>query len=417
MSSQEKRIQELETQVDKLYELFKLPAKASIVGNELISLYTPGGNLARYPYADVIASGQIDPSNDIVQRFVNVPNIVFTSNIETQIASYINSSPDFTKTGSEIYYFVVTRIILNNTFDSGFQTIRDFYRLSLPKDTYGLTSGNTVLTENLLHEFRLLDQPENQQVINYSATSPYSIENIVNTGSVFTPIESASMLFVVDVDSGTSTDYYLYQGAINEDIGTGEYQIQVGETRYLNTAKPDPYNSVIQNENARVLGWEYHQDGETTPATQTINTTPSQLLIDGLGSSTETSYTPLEIRGNSLMWDDSNDEIVPITEGDSYNLRLDLEITAKSGSPTILNLVLDIGTTPDGTNGTGSILVVNKVINLSKTPPYDISIGFPIFALSTFLANNGSIWLSTDTGSFTLAKRGIFIGRTSKNLG
>ena len=241
MASQEKRIQELEQQVDKLYQLFKLPAKVSITGNELIPIYTPGGQLARYPYADVIASGSIDPSNDIKQVFVHVPNIDFNLNVETQIASFIDAQPTFSKSGSEIYYFVATRIVLNNDFDSGFQTIRDFYWLSYPKGDFG-AGQNKVSVERLVKQATILDNDSNIQTINYNATSPYTIENIVNTGFVFTPIESATIMFKVDVDSGSSTDYYLYQGAVNADIGTGEYQIQVGETRYLNTASPDPYN-------------------------------------------------------------------------------------------------------------------------------------------------------------------------------
>jgi hypothetical protein len=160
-----------------------------------------------------------------------------------------------------------------------------------------------------------------------------------------------------------------------------------------------------------VGGWGNYTDGETTPATISVNTTPTQLLIDGLGGSSESGYLPYEIRGISELWDTTNDKITPIGIGDSYDVRLDLEITAKTGSPTIIDLVLDIGATPDGTGGTGSILIVNRIISTGKTAPYKVSVGFPIFSLSTFVTNGGSFWLSTDTGTVTMGSRNIFIKR------
>lgn len=161
-------------------------------------------------------------------------------------------------------------------------------------------------------------------------------------------------------------------------------------------------------------GWGYYSDGLTTPATQVFNTTPSQLLIDGLGSTSESGYLPLQIRGVSELW--TSNKITPINIGDSYDLRIDFNITSKTGSPTILNLALDIGATPDGTGGAGSILIVNQAISTAKTPPYSLSIGFPIFSLSAFLANGGSFWLSTDTGTSTIGARSIFIKRDTSGL-
>lgn len=162
-----------------------------------------------------------------------------------------------------------------------------------------------------------------------------------------------------------------------------------------------------------VQGWGYYQDSEASPATLTINTTPSQLQIDGAGANSESSYLPYEIRGTGELWDTSTDEIDPIGIGDSYTLRIDLEISAKTGSPNIMNLSLDIGSTPDGTGGAGSILIVDRIISVGKTAPFTLSVGFPIFSLSTFNTNNGSIWLSTDTGTVTIASRGISIYRIS----
>lgn len=193
--------------------------------------------------------------------------------------------------------------------------------------------------------------------------------------------------------------------------------INIGTVANDGTGDPIRTAFTKTNENTTELynvhGWGYYRDGLTTPATQVIGTTPVKLLIDGLGASSESGYLPYAIRGVSELWDTATDEITPISIGDSYDLRLDLNITAKSGLPTIINCVLDIGATPDGTGGAGSVLVVQKIISAAKTTPYSISEAFPIFSLATFIANNGTIWLSTDTGTVTVEGRGLYIGRTS----
>lgn len=136
-------------------------------------------------------------------------------------------------------------------------------------------------------------------------------------------------------------------------------------------------------------GWAYYQDGETSPATQEITTTASYLQIDGAGTSTNTAYLP---NGISAFWDITNDKITPENIGDAYTIRLDLEVTSKTGSPTLIDLSLDIG-------GTSSITIpiVERIISTTKTPPYKISVGFPIFCLSSFNTNGGRIFLTTDT--------------------
>ena len=58
-----------------------------------------------------------------------------------------------------------------------------------------------------------------------------------------------------------------------------------------------------------VGGWGHYVDAETTPATQTISTTPSKLQVDGGGGTSESGYLPYEIRGTSELWDTTNDKI------------------------------------------------------------------------------------------------------------
>lgn len=150
-------------------------------------------------------------------------------------------------------------------------------------------------------------------------------------------------------------------------------------------------------------GWGYYKDNATA---QTFNTTPALLSIDGAGSTTETSYLPLEIRGSGALWDTTNDKITPINAGDSYNVRLDLPITSETSNPTELTMELDIA----GSTYGSSISVVSTYLPTGRSTPYTITQAFPIFTLSTFLANGGQVWLYTDTGSLQITAPAIYIG-------
>lgn len=157
-----------------------------------------------------------------------------------------------------------------------------------------------------------------------------------------------------------------------------------------------------------VAGWGNYQDGETTPATQTISTTPSKLLIDGLGSASESGYLPREIRGSSELWDNV-DTITPVNIGDAYDVRVTLELTAKTASPNVIDIVLDIG----GAAGI-TIPIAQVQIPVVATVPFTVTGAIPIFCLTTFVTNGGTLFFSTDAGTLTVAARSIFIKRDFK---
>lgn len=169
-----------------------------------------------------------------------------------------------------------------------------------------------------------------------------------------------------------------------------------------------PQDGIGVNQLKEVNGWGNYSDAETTPATQTFNTTASKLQIDGGGSSTNENYLPLEIKGSDSLWDIANDKITPINIGDSYSVRLDFEVTGETGSPTDITIQLDIGG-----DVTPTIPIVTRYSTAGKSTPYNVSIAFPIFCLSTFKTNGGQIFIDVDTGSITVASRGIFITRLS----
>lgn len=198
------------------------------------------------------------------------------------------------------------------------------------------------------------------------------------------------------------------------DIGTGD-----------NTGNGDPLRTALVKVNnnfdelyqlnpeiitalKNVSGFGFYVEDQTVASTQTITTTASKIVIDGVGSTSTSAYLPYEIRGVSELWDTLNNKITPIAIGDGYTLRIDFTITAKSGSPTELLFDLDIGG-----GATPTINIVERTIETAKSPPYNVSIGFPFFALSTFNTNGGQLFLATDTGTVTIEKRQISIHRIS----
>lgn len=170
----------------------------------------------------------------------------------------------------------------------------------------------------------------------------------------------------------------------------------------------DNGEGLITSDRFEPNGWGHYVDGETTPSTISLSTTPTKLLIDGLGGTSESDYLPLSIRGNGELWDNANDEILPISVGDSYDVRINVEVTSKGGGVAGLNFELDIG---GGASPT--IVVVDSQIAIPKSTPFSIISTFPIFCLSTFLTNKGQVFVSTDTGTATIAARSITIIRTS----
>ena len=155
-------------------------------------------------------------------------------------------------------------------------------------------------------------------------------------------------------------------------------------------------------------GWGYYQDAATSPATQVLTTTPQLLQIDGAGANSNESYLPKEILGTGSLWDAATDTMTPITEGDSYNIRVDLDISAETGAPTFIEAEFDIGG-----QATPTIVIVDRIVGLAKNAPYQVSIAFPVFSLATFLANGMQIFLCVDAGTITIGERAITIQRVS----
>jgi len=151
-------------------------------------------------------------------------------------------------------------------------------------------------------------------------------------------------------------------------------------------------------------GYGYYQDAG---AGQVFNTSPSKFLCDGAGLLTKTSALPPEIRGTGQLWDTVNSKVTPIREDDAYDLRIDLPISANTGSPSEITFQLDIGA-----GASPSIVILDRFLSAAKTPPYTVTFGFPLVALSPLTVTNGvQFFMYTDSGSVTVLNPSVLLVR------
>jgi len=176
------------------------------------------------------------------------------------------------------------------------------------------------------------------------------------------------------------------------------------DDKYLNV--PTPFSLPFLLPYSYVGGWGYYADSLTTP-TISIGTTYTQITIDKLGSATNELYLPREIRGVGTLFD--SNKITPISIGDDFDGRFDCTITAKTGSPTAVEFIIDISGATAGTN-----VAFTGWIQAIGTAPYNQSLPIDYFALTTFLANGGRLYARVDTGTVTIGRRNIKISRKSK---
>lgn len=151
-------------------------------------------------------------------------------------------------------------------------------------------------------------------------------------------------------------------------------------------------------------GWGLYHDAA---AAQTVNTTGLFLSIDGLGTKTEESYLPREIRGVSSLWDTTTDEFVPISEGDFYLLHLEGTLSNLTGAPDYIKCEFDQGTSASAPTNVVETEFVHNLTDLH------LSVSFHIPVSVTMIGNNGRIFLSTDVGSADISGHWITIERLS----
>ena len=153
--------------------------------------------------------------------------------------------------------------------------------------------------------------------------------------------------------------------------------------------------------------WKYPPQGwgnYKSTASQVIDTVASKLIINGLHATTNEAYLPKTIRGTGSLWNSTTNRITPVSVGDSYIVRLTMELTALTGTPDELTVDLDIGS-----DVTPSIVVASEYVNITGFSSFNLTVTFPIFCLDTFIANGAQIFMSVNSGSITLVNPAIFI--------
>lgn len=163
----------------------------------------------------------------------------------------------------------------------------------------------------------------------------------------------------------------------------------------------------VTSEISKIQGFGVYQDSLITVPTILVDTTYTQINIDGLGASSVSDYLPKDIRGISELW--ALNKITPIAIGDDYDGRLDLSFTLKTGTPKYLEVIIDFS---DSTAGT--LVAYTGFIQLDGTPPYKQSLALDYYTLETFKTNGGRVFARTDSGTITIGARSIKISRKSK---
>lgn len=151
-------------------------------------------------------------------------------------------------------------------------------------------------------------------------------------------------------------------------------------------------------------GWASYTDTtHTSGSPQTLtNGTRTQWTNDA-GTKLE-DYRP----GGAPLW--SGNKITPNSLGDAYTLRVDFTYQP-AGVNAYIDFELDIGSDPFGAS---SIPIVRRTIAAGKgTAIQYASVGFPIYCLSTFLANGGTIAVTAQGANVDIYDKVITLVRVS----
>lgn len=159
----------------------------------------------------------------------------------------------------------------------------------------------------------------------------------------------------------------------------------------------------------RYQGWAQYEDSRTTVGA------PSQTLSSGVrtlwlnnGSALTIDKKPSD--ATLPLWNTSTNKHQPIAAFDIYHLRMSFIAENYAGSTPYLDIELDIG----GSVGT----IFSRGVALRKGgAAQSISLAFPVFSGSTYLANGGELYLTYNgTGTCDIYKSSVLIVRESKNF-
>ena len=172
-------------------------------------------------------------------------------------------------------------------------------------------------------------------------------------------------------------------------------------------------NNLITNSDAlEPSGWGFYVDDNSSQlSVGDDSANPTLIEINGLGSNSNSDYLPPSIQGVSELWHTGTDEIIPVTKGDSYALRLQVTIDSAVSNPQRLNFMLDIGG-----QATPSVVIAEQSFTLKNGTPQTHAFTLNYFTLDSFVSNGGKIFVYCDNGSVTIGARQILIERISSGV-
>ena len=141
-----------------------------------------------------------------------------------------------------------------------------------------------------------------------------------------------------------------------------------------------------------INGWAIYDDLASTTTPVSVNSEKKQIEIDGLGTTTETTYLPV---GISSLWDSVLNKITPAKLGDAYDIRVDFKVNPGTVND-YANFILDIGT------DVAPNAIVNRSITFKRTGISSFSIGFPMAAIAEFMTNGGRLFIDTSVSGSTI---------------
>jgi hypothetical protein len=142
------------------------------------------------------------------------------------------------------------------------------------------------------------------------------------------------------------------------------------------------------------IGWAVYDDSTYTSASPlSIASTTTQVTIDGLGGSTNTTYLP---DGVTEFWNTTSNTIVAERVGDAFDVRLGFKAKSTAVN-SYFDITFDIGS-PSGIVIAGQTKICPKGAGVETQYTVDI----PIYALATFITNGCKIFIDTSASAFTL---------------
>lgn len=233
-------------------------------------------------------------------------------------------------------------------------------------------------------------------VTSYTVLSTDSVLTVDDTaigGNVTLNLLSAATLgsgWTLDVKKTGSTHSVTIDPAGTETID--------GNSTLIITDKNQAVRFVSNGTNWDILsphninGWAIYDDLASTTTAVSVNNQKKQIEIDGLGTTTETTYLPV---GISSLWDSVSNKITPAKLGDAYDIRVDFKVDPGTIND-YANFILDIGTdlAPNP--------IVNRSITFKKTGISSFSIGFPMASIAEFMTNGGRLFIDTSVSGSTI---------------